>query len=314
MTEHDHLLISITTGSSEEAERIAEALVQERLAACVNIVPAITSIYRWQGEVHRDSEVLLIAKSRPELFESLAARVKELHSYEVPEIIALPIVAGTEAYLNWIDESVQGETGKGTAMNLEDIKRINQLFAEFYPYLARQIANAYGREDGLALEIGPYGPGISIELTRLCPGLRVIVGDRSAEVLSYLEGKVAEVSLGERIEVKQLDKFDLPFAAATFDLVVFRGGLFFWEDQAQILREIYRVLKAGGVAVVGGGFGAEAPDELIEARAAEIRELNRRLGKRTLSEAELSDILGQAGLTACTEVERRHGLWLTIRK
>jgi len=111
MPEHEYLFVSITTTSLEEAERIAEALVQERLAACVNIVPAITSIYRWQEEVHRDSEVLLIAKSRPESFESLAARVKELHSYEVPEIIALPIVAGSKAYLKWIDESVQGEPG-----------------------------------------------------------------------------------------------------------------------------------------------------------------------------------------------------------
>jgi periplasmic divalent cation tolerance protein len=107
MPDRDYLLVSMTTGSSEEAERIAEALVQERLAACVNIVPAITSIYRWQGEVHRDSEVLLIAKSCPELFDSLAARVKELHSYEIPEVIALPIVAGSEAYLNWIGESVK---------------------------------------------------------------------------------------------------------------------------------------------------------------------------------------------------------------
>lgn len=199
-------------------------------------------------------------------------------------------------------------------MNLEDIKRINQLFAEFYPYLARQIANAYGKEDGLALEIGPYGPGISIELIRLCPGLRIIVGDSSAEVLSYLEEKVAEACLGERIEIKELNKYNLPFAAATFDLEVFRGGLFFWENQAQILGEIYRVLKPGGVAVVGGGFGAEAPDELIKARAAEIRELNRRLGKRTLSETQIGDILRQAGLTDCTKVERRHGLWLTMRK
>jgi SAM-dependent methyltransferase len=199
-------------------------------------------------------------------------------------------------------------------MNLEDIKRINQLFADFYPYLARQIANAYGREDGLALEIGPYGPGISIELARLCSELKVIVGDSTAGVLSYLEKRVGKASLGERIEVRELDKYNLPFAAATFDLVVFRGGLFFWKDRAQVLKEIYRVLKRGGVAVVGGGFGAKAPDELIESRADEIRELNRRLGKRTLSEAELNDILEQAGLTDCTEVERRHGLWLTIRK
>lgn len=107
MPEYKYLLVFATTGSLEEGERIARALVQERLAACVNIVPAITSIYRWQGEVHTDSEVLLIAKSRAELFESLAACVRELHSYQVPEIIALPIVAGSPAYLSWIDESVR---------------------------------------------------------------------------------------------------------------------------------------------------------------------------------------------------------------
>jgi len=111
MPDHEYFLVSITTSSSEEAESIAEAIVQERLAACVNIVPAITSIYRWQGEVHRDGEVLLIAKSRPGLFDPLVARVKKLHSYEVPEIIALPITAGSKAYLKWIDESVQGEIG-----------------------------------------------------------------------------------------------------------------------------------------------------------------------------------------------------------
>jgi periplasmic divalent cation tolerance protein len=107
MPDIEYLLISITTNSPEEAESIAKALVQERLAACVNIIPAIISIYRWQGKVHRDSEVLLVAKSRPELFEPLAARVKELHSYEVPEIIALSIVAGSKAYLSWIDEAVK---------------------------------------------------------------------------------------------------------------------------------------------------------------------------------------------------------------
>ena len=85
------------------------------------------------------------------------------------------------------EKSTCGTDRKRSAINLEDIKRINQLFAEFYPYLARQIANAYGREDGLALEIGPYGLGISIELTKLCPGLRVVGGDNPAEVLSYLE-------------------------------------------------------------------------------------------------------------------------------
>jgi periplasmic divalent cation tolerance protein len=108
MTDSGHVIVFITIGSFEEAERIAQALVERMLAACVNIVPFITSVYRWQDEVQRDSEALLIAKSRRDVFEHLASCVKELHSYETPEIIALPIVAGDADYLCWLDRSVPG--------------------------------------------------------------------------------------------------------------------------------------------------------------------------------------------------------------
>jgi periplasmic divalent cation tolerance protein len=104
----ERIMILITVGSLEEANRIAQALVERMLAACVNIVPSITSVYRWQDEVQRDSEVLLIVKSRSDVFEHLARCVKELHSYETPEIIALPIVAGDADYLRWLDRSVPG--------------------------------------------------------------------------------------------------------------------------------------------------------------------------------------------------------------
>ena len=103
----DHVVVFITVGSSEEADSIAQALVQERLAACVNVLSSITSTYRWQGQVQRDEELLLVVKTRRELFDRLVARVEELHSYQVPEIVALPIVAGSADYLRWIDE----ETG-----------------------------------------------------------------------------------------------------------------------------------------------------------------------------------------------------------
>ncbi len=199
-------------------------------------------------------------------------------------------------------------------MNTEDIRAINRLFEAFYPFLARQIADVYGREGGLALEIGPYGPGISIELAKLYPRLSIVVGDDSPDALAYLREAVRAASLGERIEVKEVDKFDLPFPEATFDLVVFRGALFFWEDEARILREIYRVLKPGGVGVAGGGFGAETPEELIEVVADEVPELNRRLGKKTLSDVEVNTILEEAGVADRTEIERRHGLWLVVRK
>jgi len=85
-----------------EAERIAEALVGERLAACVNILGGVRSVYRWQGAVERADEVAMIAKTTQSLFERLAARVRALHSYVTPAIVAWPIVAGDAAYLDWI--------------------------------------------------------------------------------------------------------------------------------------------------------------------------------------------------------------------
>ena len=96
------VVVLSTAGSQEEAERIATALVEERLAACVNLVAPITSIYRWQGAVERAAEVLLVIKTRRTSAARLIARLGELHSYEVPEAIVLPIAAGARPYLQWL--------------------------------------------------------------------------------------------------------------------------------------------------------------------------------------------------------------------
>lgn len=93
------------TASVGESGKIAKLLVEERLAACVNITN-VKSCYRWQGEFCEDSEALLIVKTEKSMVDKIIKRIKEVHSYEVPEIIALPIVAGSEKYLEWVDESV----------------------------------------------------------------------------------------------------------------------------------------------------------------------------------------------------------------
>ncbi len=103
----------ITAPSLEEARRLAQTLVEEGLAACVNLLPEIISIYRWEGAVHEDREVLLVAKTTQAGVEALTARVLALHSYDVPEVIVLPIVAGSAAYLSWLSGAVAGQDRAG---------------------------------------------------------------------------------------------------------------------------------------------------------------------------------------------------------
>jgi periplasmic divalent cation tolerance protein len=101
------IVVFVTASNSEEASILADVLVSERLAACVNIVPAIKSIYLWQGKVTRDNESLLIIKTTGERYPELERRVHELHSYSTPEVVALRIERGSEQYLSWLRESTR---------------------------------------------------------------------------------------------------------------------------------------------------------------------------------------------------------------
>jgi periplasmic divalent cation tolerance protein len=101
----DARIILTTAGSQEEAGKIAYALVERRLAACVNIVPRIESVYRWQGKVETAQEWLLLIKTQAGLFERVRDAIKELHSYELPECVMLEVSAGSQEYLQWITES-----------------------------------------------------------------------------------------------------------------------------------------------------------------------------------------------------------------
>ena len=99
----DFIIILVTTSSEEEAKKIAFSLVGKRFAACVNIVKDMESIYRWKGKISDEKEVLMMIKTRKKLYKSVEGEVRKLHSYEVPEIIALPIISGSKDYLYWID-------------------------------------------------------------------------------------------------------------------------------------------------------------------------------------------------------------------
>ena len=107
MSPHEAVVVLVTAGSAEEGSRLGEALVGERLAACVNVVGPIRSIYRWEGAVERAEEWLLIVKARAADVPLLDARIRALHSYEVPEVLALPVYGGGAAYLAWLDEATK---------------------------------------------------------------------------------------------------------------------------------------------------------------------------------------------------------------
>lgn len=103
----DYIIVFITTSSLEEARKIANYLVENKIAACINIVEKVNSTFFWKGNIENYDESLLIVKTKRSLFNKLKEEVKKLHSYTVPEIIAIPIVEGSEDYLNWIDETVK---------------------------------------------------------------------------------------------------------------------------------------------------------------------------------------------------------------
>jgi periplasmic divalent cation tolerance protein len=102
----EYIVVFITAADAHEAERISRILLERKKAACVNILPGVNSSFWWQGKIESAKEILLIAKTKASLLEDLVAAVKSVHSYDVPEIIALPVIGGNPDYLKWLDDSV----------------------------------------------------------------------------------------------------------------------------------------------------------------------------------------------------------------
>ncbi len=199
-------------------------------------------------------------------------------------------------------------------MELNDIITVNWMYEKFYPYVARQILDEYGRTSGRALEMGAYAPGISAALLALAPDLEITVADNTPGLKPHFEDYLSRAGALEKVWIEEGDVEALHYPDATFDLVYFRGALFFIWDPVKLLREADRVLKPGGVALIGGGFGAGAPNEEIDPIAAEARDLNRKLGKRVVSHEEAEAYAREAGVWERSRLDKRHGLWVVIRK
>lgn len=199
-------------------------------------------------------------------------------------------------------------------MNIDDLIKVNSLWRKMNPYLVVQIMEGYRRDSGSVLELGPFSGGISLELARLYPKLDITIADESSEFMEHLEKNISASGLAQGIAVKKTDLNQLTFNDCQFDLVIFRGALFFLGKKENLLRETFRVLKEGGMAFAGGGHGKEVPQEFIDEVAGELRQLNRRLGGRWVRVEELGKLVKKSGLSGNCRIEEEGGVWLIIRK
>ncbi|MDP2644222.1 MAG: class I SAM-dependent methyltransferase [Desulfobacterales bacterium] len=200
------------------------------------------------------------------------------------------------------------------AMNLDDLKRVNRLWSRIYPYIASQILDAFQKDSGQVLELGPFSGGISVEMARRCPGLHVTIADPSSQVLDYLDEEIKSAGLSEKINTRKSAFSPLVFTDLRFDLVISRGVYFFLDEEGNLFREILRVLKKGGMAFVGGGFGKDVPAALMDEISDESRVLNDRLGRKRVSVTALEQIFVRAGLSGNSRIVEEGGLWVTVKK
>ena len=197
-------------------------------------------------------------------------------------------------------------------MKASDIQRLHVLWTEVYPFLAGQVASILPRGVQTLLELGPFSGGISFELAKGGTGSSIVLVDRREEILGYLSAEATRLGLLSRLRFTRSDLGTLPFQEGVFDGVVVRGAFFFLDER--VLREIHRVLRAGGVGFVGGGFGALTPRNLIDGIAAESRRINARLGKRWMSRTDLEGIITRSRLGKFSQLIEDGGLWVILRK
>ena len=194
------------------------------------------------------------------------------------------------------------------------LKQVNRLWRKIYPYLASQIMERYQRDSGAVLELGPFSGGISVELAKRHPGLDITIADESSQGLEGIKEEIRTEGLSGVIVIRKSVLDPLVFENSEFDLVISRGVFFFLDEEGDLLREIFRVLKDGGMAFVGGGYGKDTLPGLINEIADESRELNDRLGRTRVRIEELEKIITRSGVDDHCKIVEEGGLWVVIDK
>ena len=199
-------------------------------------------------------------------------------------------------------------------MEIADLKQVDLLWQETQPYMAAQIMAGYGRREGAALELGPFGGGISMELKKQYPQLDITIADEQPQTVEFLKQKIADSAFAGRISVQQTDLNRLAFPDERFDLVIMRGAFFFLRDKTSLLDEVFRVMKKGGFAFIGGGHGKDVPRSITDGIAGELRVLHGKLGGKWLGIEELKELVNKTGIKDKCLITQEGGVWLNIRK
>ena len=199
-------------------------------------------------------------------------------------------------------------------LKMKKLIKLYWLWGKIYPYLVSQMMAIYCRDSGRVLELGLFAGGISLDMAARYPKLNITVVTGNRDVAAFLHKEVFKAGHSENISVTDDDFTTLPFPENSFDLVILRGAFFFIIEESTILQNIFRVLKPGGLAVIGGGYGKDTPPEIIAEISDESRRLNDELGRIRVNIDELKSLIACEHLTERCQIIEDGGIWIIMRK
>ncbi len=199
-------------------------------------------------------------------------------------------------------------------MDLNLLRKVNRLWRKIYPYLVSQIMETYQRDSGTVLEVGPFSGGISVAMAKRYPDMELSIAAESSHGLASFRDEIAVEGLSDRIDIIETGFCPLAFKDSGFDLVICRGAFFFLDEEGGLFREIFRMLNGDGLAFIGGGYGKDTPQSLIDEISDESRVLNDDLGRKRVSIEDLEKIVMRSGLNDHCKIVEEGGLWVVVDK
>lgn len=200
-----------------------------------------------------------------------------------------------------------------SSVNLDLIKEIDSLWEPVYPYLAQQIHELYGRQDGNILEIGPFC-GMIFTLQRKKIGCSFLIATFPSGMGDFFRQEGKKRKLEDKIEIIETDSSLTGIKENKIDLAIFRGAFFFPSLFKVNLSEIYRILRSNGIAFIGGGFGKYTPNTVIKSIGKRSRDLNLQIGKIGVNEDQLQQDIEKNNMKGKIEIISEGGLWVLMRK